>query len=74
LIYSDEDIKIPHKDLVNRDFVMVPLTEIAPDLIHPEWNKKISEISIFQPKADEPLTQTSKTYIIRKIPHKILIQ
>jgi 2-amino-4-hydroxy-6-hydroxymethyldihydropteridine diphosphokinase len=74
LIYSDEDITIPHKDLLNRDFVLVPLTEIAPDLIHPECNKKISEISIFQPKADESLNQTNKTYIIRKIPHKVLIQ
>jgi 2-amino-4-hydroxy-6-hydroxymethyldihydropteridine diphosphokinase len=73
LIYSDEDIKIPHKDMLNRDFVVVPLIEIAPDLIHPELHKKISEISIFQPKVNELLTQTSKTYIIRKIPHKVLI-
>ena len=73
LIYSDEDIKIPHKDMLNRDFVVVPLIEIAPDLIHPELHKKISEISIFQTKVDEPLTQTKKTYIIRKIPHKVLV-
>jgi 2-amino-4-hydroxy-6-hydroxymethyldihydropteridine diphosphokinase len=74
LIYSDEDIKIPHKDLLNRDFVVVPLNEIAPNLIHPELHKKISEISIFQPKVDEALAPTNKTYIIRKIPHKVLIQ
>lgn len=74
LIYTDEEITIPHKDLLNRDFVVVPLIEIAPDLIHPELNKKISEISIFQPNVDELLAQTSKTYIIRKIPHKVLIQ
>ena len=73
LIYSDEDIKIPHKDMLNRDFVVVPLIEIAPDLIHPELHKKISEISIFQTKVDEPLTQIKKTYIIRKIPHKVLV-
>lgn len=73
LIYSDDDIKIPHKDLLNRDFVVVPLIEIAPDLIHPELHKKISEISIFQLKDDKNLTLTGKTYIIRKIPHKVLI-
>ena len=73
LIYSDEGIKIPHKDLLNRDFVVVPLIEIAPDLIHPELQKKISEISIFQLKDDKNLTLKGKTYIIRKIPHKVLI-
>ena len=52
---------------------MVPLIEIAPDLIHPELHKKISEISIFQLKDDKNLTLTGKTYIIRKIPHKVLI-
>ena len=73
LIYSDEEIKIPHKDLLNRDFVVVPLIEIAPDLIHPELCKKISEIGIFHPKADKNLTLEGKTYIIRKIPHKVLL-
>jgi 2-amino-4-hydroxy-6-hydroxymethyldihydropteridine diphosphokinase len=73
LIFSDEEIKIPHKDLLNRDFVVVPLIEIAPDLIHPELHKKISEISIFQNEVDKTLTQAGKTYIIRKIPHKVLI-
>jgi len=40
----DSEITIPHKDLLNRDFVLVPLNEIAPGLIHPEVNKKISEL------------------------------
>ncbi|MGB5287722.1 MAG: 2-amino-4-hydroxy-6-hydroxymethyldihydropteridine diphosphokinase [Ignavibacteriaceae bacterium] len=74
LIYSDEEITIPHKDMLNRDFVMVPLIEIAPELIHPELHKKISEISIFQPETSESLFHGNKTYIIRKIPHKVLIQ
>ena len=73
LIYSDEEITIPHKDMLNRDFVLVPLNEIAPELIHPELHKNISEISIFPSKSNECLSQTNKTYIIRKIPHKVLI-
>jgi 2-amino-4-hydroxy-6-hydroxymethyldihydropteridine diphosphokinase len=64
MIYSDEEITIPHKDLLNRDFVLVPLIEIASELIHPVVNKKISEIIIL----------TMQTYIIRKIPHQVLIQ
>ena len=74
LIYFDEEITIPHKDMLNRDFVLIPLNEIAPELIHPELQKKISEICIFNPKKDESLPQTNKTHIIRKIPHKVLIQ
>lgn len=72
-MYSDEEIQIPHRDLVNRDFVLVPLNEIAPDLIHPELQKKISEISNFQSEKQDNLPNTGKSYIIRKIPHKILI-
>lgn len=83
LVFSDEEITIPHKDLLNRDFVLIPLNEIAPDLIHPALNKKISEISIFQSEADqpdklglagEPSAQTRKSYIIRKIPHRVLVK
>ncbi len=34
VIFSKELI-VPHKDMLNRKFVMVPLTEIAPNLLHP---------------------------------------
>lgn len=74
LIYSDEEITIPHKDLLNRDFVLVPLIEIEPELIHPEHNKKISEISIFKPETEQNFTNAIKSNIIRKIPHRVLIK
>ena len=32
---SKKDLVIPHKDMENRDFVLVPLKEIEPDLILP---------------------------------------
>ena len=73
MVFSDDEITIPHKDLLNRDFVLVPLCEIAPDLIHPIMNKKISEIIIFQSVDNESLAQQKKTYILRKIPHRVLI-
>ena len=59
MVYTDEEITIPHKDLLNRDFVLVPLSEIAPELIYPSINKKISEIIIFQGGSDD-LRQTNK--------------
>lgn len=74
LIYSDEEITIPHKDLLNRDFVLVPLIEIDPELIHPEFKKKIAEISIFEYGSEQNFTQSVKSNIIRKIPHKVLIK
>lgn len=33
--FSEKDLVIPHKDIENRDFVLVPLKEIAPEKILP---------------------------------------
>lgn len=73
MVFSDDEITVPHKDLLNRDFVLVPLSEIAPELIHPSMNKKISEIIIFQSGYNETSAQQKKTYILRNIPHRVLI-
>ncbi len=45
-IYSDYELRIPHEGIMNRDFVIVPLVEIAPDFIIPEKEIKVSEIDI----------------------------
>jgi len=46
LIFSDEIITLPHKGLIYRDFVLVPLIEIEPELVHPVFNKKIVDFII----------------------------
>jgi len=46
LIYTDENITIPHIGILERDFVLIPLSEIEPALIHPVVAKKISEIEL----------------------------
>ena len=40
IIFS-EDLIVPHKNMLNRKFVMVPLAEIAPNLIHPIEKQRI---------------------------------
>lgn len=44
LIINTEDLIIPHPRLHKRNFVLIPLLEIAPDIIHPVFNKTIREL------------------------------
>ncbi len=39
-----EDLNIPHLGLADREFVLFPLKEIAPDLMHPILQKTITEL------------------------------
>lgn len=43
-VISRKHLKVPHPLLHKRLFVLKPLDEIAPNFIHPIYNKKISEI------------------------------
>lgn len=45
LILKNDKIEIPHKDLLKRDFVFIPLIEIAPEIIHPVHKTKIAELT-----------------------------
>jgi 2-amino-4-hydroxy-6-hydroxymethyldihydropteridine diphosphokinase len=44
LIYTSEDLNIPHPYMHDRKFVLEPLAEIAPNAIHPVMNKYIREL------------------------------
>jgi 2-amino-4-hydroxy-6-hydroxymethyldihydropteridine diphosphokinase len=49
LLYGDEIsdsdfLKLPHPRLQRRRFVLVPLAEIAPRLVHPTLNKSVTEL------------------------------
>lgn len=49
LFYNDfileiEELKIPHPEISNRNFVLVPLCELNPDFVHPVFKKTMKEL------------------------------
>ncbi|HCA41836.1 MAG TPA: 2-amino-4-hydroxy-6-hydroxymethyldihydropteridine diphosphokinase, partial [Bacteroidetes bacterium] len=48
---------IPHKEIENRKFVLIPMSEIDENFIHPEKNKSIKEL----------LKETKDTLEVKKI-------
>lgn len=43
-IITEKDLQIPHPRLPERKFVLVPLVEIAPNLIHPVLEKSVKQL------------------------------
>jgi 2-amino-4-hydroxy-6-hydroxymethyldihydropteridine diphosphokinase len=44
LVIDQKGLKVPHRLMHERRFVLVPLCEIAPDIIHPVLKKSISSL------------------------------
>jgi 2-amino-4-hydroxy-6-hydroxymethyldihydropteridine diphosphokinase len=58
LLYGDEtiatpDLQVPHPRMLLRNFVLVPLAEIAPTLRHPSWPANASELLARSPDRSE---------------------
>ena len=45
-IVKKKNLRIPHPEMSSRKFVLIPLSEIAPQVIHPELGVTISEMLI----------------------------
>jgi 2-amino-4-hydroxy-6-hydroxymethyldihydropteridine diphosphokinase len=50
IVFSDENLTVPHPGIPQRDFVLIPLIEIEPALFHPVLKQKISDIYIPESK------------------------
>lgn len=44
-VIAEPDLSVPHPRLAERAFVLVPLAEIAPGLVHPEEGKMMKELA-----------------------------
>jgi 2-amino-4-hydroxy-6-hydroxymethyldihydropteridine diphosphokinase len=64
IIFSKELI-VPHKDMLNRKFVMVPLAEIAPNLLHPIVKQRM-QICLAD-CTDETAIENSHLQLIRPV-------
>jgi 2-amino-4-hydroxy-6-hydroxymethyldihydropteridine diphosphokinase len=45
-VYEDGSLIVPHKELLLRDFVVVPMNEIAPDFVHPVGKIKMKDVDL----------------------------
>ena len=43
IIHEKEDLILPHPGVVSRDFVLLPLCDLAPELAHPQTGKTLME-------------------------------
>lgn len=75
LLFDDEvifynDLKVPHPEMLKRKFVLVPLTEIAPNVVHPIAKSTIliclqkcedsSSVEIIDQKISRPISLMEK--------------
>ena len=44
MIINTDDLIIPHPEMQNREFVLKPMAEIAPHIIHPVFRKSVAQL------------------------------
>lgn len=63
-IIETEDLSIPHRQLLNRAFAMLPLLQISPEIIHPVTKEPISD---YLSRADRESIILFKDHVARNI-------
>ena len=57
-IINKRSLKVPHPEVQNRRFVLAPLSELAPQMIHPKLTATVSELLA-------SLKETKKVHLLR---------
>lgn len=63
-IIENERLTIPHKEMLNRPFAMIPLLQVNPEIIHPVKNKPVAE---FVTEKDKTKVVLYKDHVARNI-------
>ncbi len=63
LIIETEQLIVPHPRMHNREFVLRPINDLAPELIHPVFNKSIRQM------LDELSTQNQQCLLMEEAVH-----
>ena len=51
-VVSEPDLIVPHPRLAERAFVLIPLADLAPDMVHPVAGRTIAELAAAAPGRD----------------------
>jgi 2-amino-4-hydroxy-6-hydroxymethyldihydropteridine diphosphokinase len=58
-VIDEETLRVPHPRLQERRFVLIPLNDIAPDLVHPVFRRNISQL-LSELKSEEMVLPVSE--------------
>lgn len=61
LTYDNNQLTLPHPEILKRDFVIIPMVEIAPNFVHPILRKPFDEIDL----------AFDETHIIQKLDYTL---
>ena len=62
LTYDNNQLTLPHPEILKRDFVIIPLLEIAPGFVHPLLKKPFDEIDL----------AFDETHIVQKLDYSLV--
>jgi 2-amino-4-hydroxy-6-hydroxymethyldihydropteridine diphosphokinase len=70
LVRDEPKLKLPRPDLLKRPFMLGPLADLAPDLVHPTLQLTIGELWAKFDRAAHPLIAVESPTNLRCDPHR----